>query len=228
MKDRFVILLLGASLAGWMPIADAAGGEQVASLAPVQIDFGFDYEKSLIHPSNHVEQKLETRNYLVRSLSFPSIGENGQAGNLVKALYYQSKLPGKKKLVIVLPIWGTHTYPSRKMTKSLLRNSRGDINVLRILGQDSLFDWAAMRAAATEEELIALAERMVERVPCAHVGLLHQVFGQHRVVTQPVAQAVEVSGIGPNHCLETPLPAPGHGGLDGVRCIGAVKLFTLA
>ena len=164
MKDRFVILLLGASLAGWMPIADAAGGVQVASLAPAHIDFGFDYEKSLIHASNHVEQKLETKNYLVRSLSFPSIGENGQAGNLVRALYYQSKLPGKKKLVIVLPIWGTHTYPSRKITKSLVRNSRGDINVLRILGKDSLFDWAAMRAAATEEELITLAERMVERV----------------------------------------------------------------
>ncbi|MFQ5761237.1 MAG: hypothetical protein ACE5HM_09725 [Acidiferrobacterales bacterium] len=42
MKDRFIILLLGALLVGWMPIA---GGKQVASLAPAQIDFGFDYEK---------------------------------------------------------------------------------------------------------------------------------------------------------------------------------------
>lgn len=160
-KDRFIILLLGTLLVGWMPIA---GGKEVASLAPAQIDFGFDYEKSSIHPSNHVEQKLETKHYRVRSLSFPSLGDNGQRGNLVKALYYQSKLPGKKKLVIVLPIWGTSTYPSRKITKSLLRYSRGDINVLRILGEDFLFDWAAMRAAASEAALIAVAERMVERV----------------------------------------------------------------
>ena len=193
MKDRFVISLLGASLAGWMPIADAAGGVQVASLASAQIDFGFDYEKSLIHPSNHVEQKLETKNYLVRSLSFPSIGENGQAGNLVRALYYQSKLPGKKKLVIVLPIWGTHTYPSRKITKSLVRNSRGDINVLRILGKDSLFDWAAMRAAATEEELIALAERMVERVRTHVVDIRRAIDWAE---TQPDIDASRIGLIG--------------------------------
>ena len=66
--------------------------------------------------------------------------------------------------MIVLPIWGTSTYPSRKITKSLRRYSRGDINVLRILGEDFLFDWAALSAAATEAELIVLAERMVERV----------------------------------------------------------------
>ncbi|MFQ5761238.1 MAG: alpha/beta hydrolase [Acidiferrobacterales bacterium] len=146
-----------------------------------------------IHPNNHVEQKLETKNYLVRSLSFPSLGDNGQPGNLVKALYYQSKLPGQKKLVIVLPIWGTSTYPSRKITKSLLRYSRGNTNVLRILGEDFLFDWAAMRAATTEVELIALAERMVERVQI-HVVDIRRVIDWAEV--QPGVDADRIGLIG--------------------------------
>jgi hypothetical protein len=55
---------------------------------------------------NHTLDDEETDAYRVRSPSFPSIGENGQKNNRVTALYYQSKSPGKKKLVIVLPIQG--------------------------------------------------------------------------------------------------------------------------
>ncbi len=111
-----------------------------------------------------MDTDLKTKDYRVYRLSFPSAGDNGQDGNLVTALYYQSKLPGKRKLVVVLPIWGTHTYPSRKITKSLRKYSDGEMNVLRILGENFLFDWEGMRAIANEQEFIAMTQQMVKRV----------------------------------------------------------------
>jgi hypothetical protein len=72
--------------------------------AVFQTDPLFEYPPTAVAVNNHTLDEEETDAYWVRSLSFPSIGENGQKDNLVTALYYQSKTPGKKKLVIVLPI----------------------------------------------------------------------------------------------------------------------------
>jgi dienelactone hydrolase len=142
----------------------AQGNEQVASLAPTLVDREFGYVRKAIRATVHVQPREETKDYRVFSLSFPSSGENGQPGNLVRALYYRSKLSGQKKVVIVLPIWGTHTYPSRKMTRSLLKYSDGRMNVLRILDGDYLFDWDAMKSASTEQQLMATFRGMAKRV----------------------------------------------------------------
>ncbi|MEE8296559.1 MAG: dienelactone hydrolase family protein [Hyphomicrobium sp.] len=160
---------LAALLVGWgssLSLAQATDTAQVASLAPSQLHLGlgFDYEKSVIQLNSYIDRERETKNYIVQSLSFPSIGDNGQRGNLVTALYYQSKRPGKKKLIVVLPIWGTHTYPPRKITNSLMDYSDGEMNILRILGEDHLFDWDTMSAISSEQELIAVSRQMVERV----------------------------------------------------------------
>jgi hypothetical protein len=106
----------------------------------------------------------ETDAYWVRSLSFPSIGENGQKDNLVTALYYQSKTPGKKKLVIVLPIWGSHTYPSDTIAAGLVEHGRGETHVLNFLGEDHLFDWAGMEKASSEQDLARMMKQMTLRV----------------------------------------------------------------
>ena len=50
------------------------------------------------------------------------------------------------------------------MTQSLLKYSDGQMNVLRILGKDFLFDWTAMGSATSEAGLISLARRMAERI----------------------------------------------------------------
>jgi dienelactone hydrolase len=162
-----VSFFLAALLVGWgssLSLAQATNTAQVASLAPSQLHLGFDYDKSVIQPNSYIDREHETKKYIVQSLSFPSIGDNGQQGNLVTALYYQSKRPGKKKLIVVLPIWGTHTYPSRKITNSLMDYSDGEMNILRILGKDHLFDWDTMSAISSEQELIAVSRQMVERV----------------------------------------------------------------
>ncbi len=143
----------------------ARAADSLGQVASSKIEF--DYVKEPIVITDRLEEapaKKNKNNYRVYSFSFPSVGENGQDGNLVSALYYQSKLPGKKRLVIVLPIWGTHTYPPEKMTASLLRYSDGKVNVLRILGENYLIDWQALHAAATADEFMAVHYRMVERV----------------------------------------------------------------
>lgn len=156
-------LSIGVSV-GATSLAYADDGRAIASLAPVALDFGFHYQKNPISASVQLDAELETKHYRVYRLSFPSTGDNGQDGNLVTALYYQSKLPGKRKLVVVLPIWGTHTYPPRKITKSLTKYSDGEMNILRILGENFLFDWDGMQAIANEREFIAMTEQMVKRV----------------------------------------------------------------
>ncbi len=159
-SKRVLSVLLGFSVTSSLGngyVAHARGDERVAALAPALIERPFAYRKTVIRPRNHVEASLETMHYRVRS-----------EGNLVTGLYYQSKLPGKKRLVIVLPIWGTHTYPPRKITQSLLRYSGGQINVFRLFGKEYLLDWQSMRSAPNAQAFIALIEQTVKRVK-AHV-----------------------------------------------------------
>lgn len=56
---------------------------------------------------NHVMPGLSTEAHIVRRIQFPSTGDNGQPDNLVTGLNYQSREPGPKRLVIILPIWGS-------------------------------------------------------------------------------------------------------------------------
>jgi Dienelactone hydrolase family len=166
-KQVWIVLVLWA--VAWLgspsvtPVY-ADDGHAVASLAPVTLDFGFHYDRKPFTPSMQLDAELANKRYRVFHVSFPSVGDNGQDGNLVTALYYESKSPGKKKLVIVLPIWGTHTYPSRKITESLLKYSKGEMNVLRILGKNYLFNWDGMRAISNEQEFVTMTEQMVKRV----------------------------------------------------------------
>jgi dienelactone hydrolase len=149
---------------GLMALAYAADSSDGAAAPSLHDRFNFNYEKKPIVATDKLNAALATKRYRVHSLSYPSIGENGQANNLVTALYYQSKLPGKHELVIVLPIWGTHTYPPRKMTASLMSYSDGEVNVLRILGRDYLLDWKGMNAVASEKQFVDIMYRMAERV----------------------------------------------------------------
>ena len=83
-----------------------------------------------------------------RPLELPSVGENGQPGNLVTARYYEGKRSGAKPLVIVLPIWGIHDYPSNDhLGRPAESAAPATINVLQILGERPLFDWQAIGGA---------------------------------------------------------------------------------
>ena len=142
------------------PYSDAG---DVWSSLPAQTDPLFAYERDEVPFTNHVEGKGTTSLYEHRALEIPSVGDNNQPGSAVTASYYRSVLPGEHPLVIVLPIWGTYTYPPRKFTSSFQRRSNGALHVLRVLGDNFLANWSAIIAATDESEFLELWQEAVDR-----------------------------------------------------------------
>jgi len=136
---------------------DERAGPRLVRAAPSE----FEYLDSLPHPTYEIT--AEDAAYRTVSLAFPSAGENGQAGNLVTARHYRSKSRGAKPLVIVLPIWGIHTYPSNAISAGLREHSAGRINVLQIHGDRPLLDWDAVGNIRTEAEFFDLLDQMIDR-----------------------------------------------------------------
>jgi len=121
----------------------------------------FDYMDHWPDPRHPIVE--EGRDYRVRSFAFASVGENGQEGNLVTGRYYQGKDPGPKPLVIVLPVWGVHSYPSETISAGLRERASGAVNVLQIIGEELLFDWPAVGESASEAAFYRTLDAMVAR-----------------------------------------------------------------
>jgi len=122
-----------------------------------------DYEKQEIVFKNRMLDKEENSFYRVRYIRFSSYGDNGQEDNLVTGKYYESKLPGKKPLVIILPIPAGHNYPAQRMTTYLKRHSRGSINIFTMNGKGDLVDWVGLAAATDEAEFMERLDKSAER-----------------------------------------------------------------
>ncbi len=96
-------------------------------------------------------------------LELPSTGDNRQSGRRIRARYFKAREPGRRPLVIVLPIWGSSRYPSAVMTRFLRKaDSTRAFHVLQLRGSDSLVDWKALRTAPTEAAMAAELERAVD------------------------------------------------------------------
>jgi dienelactone hydrolase len=98
----------------------------------------------------------ESKNYEIRRLSFPSIGANGQTHNLVIVDYHRSRLPGSHPVVIVLPIWGRHIYPSNAIIRTLRKRSNGAVHILNVIGDGFLIDWPQLGVVTDEDEFMEL------------------------------------------------------------------------
>ena len=165
---RIVIAALGMTLVATgcftshvrTPYVDAGDvqGHRSFETAPA-----FTYEKNDVPFTNHVAGTGATSMYELRLLEIPSVGDNGQSDNLVTAKYYRSTLPGSHPLVIVLPIWGSFTYPPRKFSSSIQRHSNGAVHVLHLQGDTHLTDWPGLIAAADETEFLELGREAIER-----------------------------------------------------------------
>jgi hypothetical protein len=145
--------------------SDGSRSDYIVSQASVPDTF--DYTRADIAFSNHDLPERDERRYEVKHISFPSVGDNGQYGNLVTARYYKSKSPGIKKLLIVLPIWGSYTYPPDVISKGIRSRTRGDTNVLMIQGEDFLINWYDIGAATSEEDFREQIIRMGDRLQTA-------------------------------------------------------------
>lgn len=142
------------------PYSDSADAQEHFSFETAP---AFSYEKTDVPFTNHVEGTGVTSLYELRLLEIPSVGENSQKDNLITAKYYRSTLPGSHPLVIVLPIWGLHTYPPRKFTSSFQRRSAGAVHVLHVQGDSYLANWSGIIAASDESEFLELWNEAVDR-----------------------------------------------------------------
>jgi len=108
----------------------------------------FVYQPEPINADNRLTDA--NNSYEIRRLSFPSIGTNGQTDNLVTVDYHRSRLPGAHPVVIVLPIWGRHVYPSNAVTRTLRKRSNGALHILNVMGEDFLIDWPRLGVVTDE------------------------------------------------------------------------------
>jgi hypothetical protein len=125
----------------------------------------YSYPRRPVGPQLDRTLRKERGLYRVWNLELPSFGDNAQPDRKVRARYFESRLPGAKRLILVLPIYGKSHYPSRKVARYLTRDRDAETtNVLMLLGGESLYDWRAMAASKTEEEFLAEIERSVQRI----------------------------------------------------------------
>lgn len=88
--------------------------------------------------------------------------------NELGALAYLTRTPGAKRWVIVLPIWGSSTYPSHRIIRRLLAGAQGSqTNVLWVQGPRSFVRSAAFKETATEAEFLAEVSRATSCIDAA-------------------------------------------------------------
>jgi dienelactone hydrolase len=141
--------------------------------APVQTSAPdiFQYSADARPLANHMTPDLDTRTHQARELTWQSVGDNGQPDMEVKAEYFDSRTPGRHPLVIVLPLWGTYTYPPQKIAEGIRDRGRGKYNVLRVLGESYLIDWDLLAASPDPETFRARAAQMSERMRVAVIDV---------------------------------------------------------
>ena len=123
----------------------------------------FSYGKTGVPFTNHVEGAGATPMYELRLLEIPSVGNNSQKDNLITGKYYRSIQPGPRPIVIILPIWGSFTYPPRKLSARIQRRSNGAVHVLYVQGDTHLANWPGIIDATEESTFLHLWREAVDR-----------------------------------------------------------------
>jgi dienelactone hydrolase len=121
----------------------------------------FSYAAAVPEVSNHVLS--DDGLYRRRVLTYRSVGRNGQPDDLVTVRYHQSLVPGRWPALIVMPIWGISTYPSRKITREVMRSSAGRMHVLDVQGDAFLLDWDGLHGAPDAETFLEVWRENIKR-----------------------------------------------------------------
>jgi len=123
-----------------------------------------EYDRRPIEYEIHTHAAQFGAYHSVEVIAFPSAGDNGQPGNMVRADYYKAHGPGAHRLVIVLPIWGRElSYPVRRLTENLTSNLP-DTHVLILRGPEHLIDWYQVAEIESEAEFHRAIDDFVERI----------------------------------------------------------------
>ncbi len=158
---KFMILCLCVSLTGCLSSHSYTPSntqrlakpdqKQLQQLKKAKAIFAFSPNTPKIHETLYKKRNYET--HQISFLKFHSAGDNGQPNDIVHAIFYRSKLPGKHKLVIILPIWGQSSYPPRVIAADLFRHTKGQVNVIRLLGKTPILEIEDIEQAPTVKEL---------------------------------------------------------------------------
>ena len=124
--------------------------------------FSYPLQARQINSTFYASKKSE--GYKIYHLQFSSLGGNGQPNNVVRAVYYQSLLPGRHRLLVVLPVWGGSPFPSKIITEFIYRHSKGYINVIRVQGRYPLLDIKDLEQAPTSQQFCQLLKTLAVRI----------------------------------------------------------------
>lgn len=123
----------------------------------------FDYSAPVPQPEFYDLPFQQVPGYHLSGLHFASSEHNGQPGNRVDARYFRSHKGGQRPLLIVLPIWATHTFPATVVSNGYAQHSAGDVNVLWLQGDGPLFDWFEIADAETPEQFHSMVTEAAAR-----------------------------------------------------------------
>lgn len=133
-----------------------------AGQAPVPVDVEernasstlFAYPKQEIIVSNH-DLRSDHHGYRLKRIQIPAQNDHGPASNRISFRYYKHEKQDPRPLVIVLPIYGSYTYPSEKITAGLLKMD-SPVNIALLEYDAHLFDFEGLAAAQTEADAIRI------------------------------------------------------------------------
>jgi hypothetical protein len=145
------------------------------------------------HPVELSEPFDRTANHDIVRFKFRSSGRSGHAENIVEGQYFRSQDAGPKPLVVVMPIWGTSSYPPAKISKGYARRAGEDAHVIWIYGDAPVFPWTELRSVPTEEGFVAMAHDSVERYRTAVVDMRRLVDW---AAAQPEIDASRIAFVG--------------------------------
>jgi len=126
---------------------------------------GYEYRKSASPATLERQSVWAHGQYETYVLTLPSVEPNRQGDLPASVQYLKVKTPGKKKLVIVVPIYGSISFASKMMARHLIEWRKHDTNVLLIQDANEIFDGDLERAtiASTEAEMLQGVQRAVTR-----------------------------------------------------------------
>lgn len=137
-----------------------ADGDPAAPAHQTAVQFTYQKHQVAVSRPDH----WQTEKFRASTFSMKSIGNNGQPGNYLSALYFQSKQAGPKPLVIILPIWGVNSFPSSALSRHIRRAGGGAVNVLELLGESRLFNMEKTALAPTPDSFLSLMDEMAHRI----------------------------------------------------------------
>jgi dienelactone hydrolase len=126
---------------------------------------GYEYRKTASPVTLERQSISADGRYETYVLTLPSVEGNGQGPLPASVQYLKLKTPGKKKLVIVVPIYGSVSFASTMTARHLIEWQKQDTNVLLILDANEIFDGDVERAPimTTDAELLQGVHRCVTR-----------------------------------------------------------------